>query len=107
MRPCYRKENGAANAAPLDSLKEELLEQKNPYKVEPSEYDTRGDRNENANDKAKDAALLCKGAPSYNDLGHPVNTGDEKKEELNESGLLVKPGHVFLLSGNAPLHYIK
>ena len=79
-------------------LQEQLLKQKHPKEVYPAEYDTRGNRNEDTNDKSEESAFLKPGAPSYHKLNYPVYTGDDEQKQLDESGLSVEPGHlVFLL----------
>lgn len=74
-------------------LKEKLLEEKNPNEVYPTEYETAADGNDDADDKSEKSALLKEGAPSYEDLGDPVNEGDKKKEKLNDAALLIEPSH--------------
>ena len=92
----------------FEKKKAELLEKKDPNKVNPSECNARRNGYKDADDEAKKSALLCEGAPSYNDLGNPVYNGDEKEEELNQTALFVKPSHyVFLLSGYTHRYYIK
>ena len=75
------------------SLKEQLLEKKDPYEVYPTENYARGNSYEDTYDQSDKTALLCEGAPSYNKLGDPVNTGNDEKQKLHETALFVKPSH--------------
>ena len=69
--------------APVISLlKEQLLKEQHPHKVDPPEDNTRGNRHKDADHETDKTALLQPGGPSHNDLGDPVDTGDQKEKKL-------------------------
>ena len=73
-------------------LKEKLLEEKHPDKVEPTEKcATEG--NDDTDDQSENSAFFEECGPSYNDLSDPVYTRDEKQNDLNQAALSVKPSH--------------
>ena len=78
---------------PTELLKTELLEEKHPNEIKPTENETATDRNDDANDKTNKTALLKECGPSYNKLGYPVYEGDDEKKKLYETALLIKPSH--------------
>lgn len=77
-----------------------MFRQQNPDQVEPADDNTAGDRYENTNDKTEQTALLCPRRPSHDDFRNPVDAGDQKQNNLNQTALFVKPSHKkFLLDG--------
>ena len=74
-------------------LQEQLLEQQYPDQVKPTERDTAGDGDENADDEAQNAALFQPCGPSDQNFRDPVDTGDQKQKDLHQSALFVKPSH--------------
>jgi len=74
-------------------LQAKFLEQQHPDQVDPAEYDTGGDRNQNTDDQTKNAAALCEGRPSDYDFGEPVDDRDQEQEDLHQTALFVKPSH--------------
>ena len=73
-------------------LKEKLLEKKYPDKVEPADK-CATDGNDEADDQSENSTLFEECGPSYDDLSNPVNAGDEKQNDLNQTALFVKPSH--------------
>lgn len=56
---------------------------KYPNCVKPTDDETAKGNDETDNESDK-TALLIPGRPSYDELGDPVNEGNEKKKDLNE-----------------------
>jgi hypothetical protein len=70
----------------------EMMEEQAPDAVNPA----RKDRNEYTEDQAKNVPgrrLLKHRADTHDDFNHPVNTGDEKKDDLEQTGQAVEPLH--------------
>jgi hypothetical protein len=74
-------------------LQEQLLEKQYPKQIDPTDDNTRGDRNQNTDDQSQQTTLFEKGRPSDNDLGDPVHTGDQEQQKLHQTALFVKPSH--------------
>ena len=74
-------------------LQAELLEQKHPHKIQPTERNAGGERDKHADDQAKQTALFHPSGPSDDNLSQPVDTGDEEQKELHQTALFVKPSH--------------
>lgn len=62
----------------LRLLQEQLLEQKHPHEVEPSEDEASAEGYYQADYKTDESALLGPRGPSYNYLGYPVHKGDNE-----------------------------
>ena len=87
------RSGGYAKIVRSKLLKAELLEEKHPNEVKPTENESTTDSNDDANDETDKTAKFKEGRPSYYKLGDPVNTGDEKKKKLYKTALLIKPSH--------------
>jgi hypothetical protein len=77
-------------------LQNQLLEQQYPDQVDPAEAQTE-EGNQDTNDQANQTTLLEEGAPSDEQLSDPVNTGDQKQNDLYQTALFVKPSHEKIL----------
>ena len=73
-------------------LQEQLLEQKDPNEVKPTDEHTAKGNND-ADHKSDQTALLGPGGPSDDDLGDPVDNGDDEQKKLHQTALFVKPSH--------------
>jgi hypothetical protein len=86
-------------------LQEQLLEQKDPYKVKPAdEHTAKGD--DDADHKSEQTALLGPGRPSDDDLGDPVDHGNDEQKELHQTALFVKPSHNMYLQKDLYFYFI-
>ena len=92
LRRGEKRVGRAQKRPPRDSLQEQLPKEKDPDKVQPTEAKAHN-RDKNAHDKAKERRLLHPSGPSHQNFGDPVDTGNEEKEKLNETTLLIKPNH--------------
>ena len=86
-------------------LKEKFFEKKYPDEIKVAECKAENGYDQ-ANDETEESALLRPGGPSYQYLGDPVYTGNEKKNKLDESALFVKPSHFFLPPFFSMIYYI-
>ena len=73
-------------------LQDQSLEEQYPDQVDPTKSQTE-EGNQDANDQADQSALLEECAPTNQQLGDPVDTGDEEQKDLYQTALLVKPSH--------------
>jgi hypothetical protein len=72
-----------------------MMEEQAPNEVKPAE-----DRDDDAKDQAKDVAsirLLDHRANTNDDFNHPVDAGDEKKNDLHQAGQAIEPLHCYFL----------
>lgn len=67
-----------------------MLEEQAPNHVEPADDDTAGD-GEDGHDQRNQALLLEEVAPTDKQLDDPVDEGNQKEEDLNQSAAAVKP----------------
>ena len=72
-----------------------MMEEQAPNEVKPAE-----DRDDDAKDQAKNVAdirLLNHRADTDDDFNHPVHAGDEKKNDLDQTGQAIEPLHCYIL----------
>ena len=93
----YDEIGAKRNAWFIQKLKEELSVKDNPNKVKPTEKYTTTDGSDDSHYQADNVSGLKESCPSANNLCNPVYTGDEKKQNLNETVLFVEPSHRFIL----------
>ena len=66
------------------------MEQQTPDRVEPSD-DKSEEGDKNCRDQCQKFSCFDESGPSYEDFYDPVDAGDQKQNDLNETGLFVKP----------------
>jgi len=86
-------------------LKEKLLEQKHPDKIEPTDSNAE-DGYEDTDNESEHSAFLKEGGPSYDYLRDPVYNRNQKQKDLNQTALFVKPSHSKSPYVNLYLNYI-
>ena len=76
----------------LVSSKEEMLEKQAPNEVDPSSNAWNA-KTEDKSQKMIEIRLFDQGSNTHDDFDNPVDTGNQKKDELDKSWKTVEPFH--------------